>query len=264
MAEINEGEVARYWDGNSAVWADQVRKGFDRYRELINNPSVFDLIGPVDGLRILDAGCGEGHNTRKLARMGARLTGIDISEKMVERAVELEEESPLGITYHRCSFSRMSILEGDAFDMAVAFMSLMDGPDFPAAMKELHRVLHPGGNLVFSITHPCFFTEGMRWFMDERTGQERVCVGNYFKNTPYVDKWKFSMSPEVSRLPEFEVPNFPRTLSEYVNGVLHAGFQLVELREPRPTEEDCRKYPALEKWRNHAAIFLQVRAQKPA
>jgi ubiquinone/menaquinone biosynthesis C-methylase UbiE len=264
MTDISEEEVARYWDGNSAVWADQVRKGFDLYRELINNPSIFELIGPVAGLRVLDAGCGEGHNTRKLAHMGAHMTGIDISEKMIERAMESETASPLGITYHRSSFSSMPILTDGAFDMAVAFMSLMDGPDYQAAMKELHRVLRPGGELVFSITHPCFLTEGMHWMTDSRTGQERVCVGNYFKKTPYVERWKFSMSPESSRLPEFAVPNFPRTLSEYVNGVLSAGFQLGELREPRPTEEACKKYPALEKWRKHAAIFLQLRAYKPA
>lgn len=262
MADMSDDDVARYWDGNSATWAPQVRKGFDGYRELINNPSIFEMIGTIADKDILDAGCGEGHNTRKLARMGGHVTGIDISPKMIEFARQEESRTPLGISYKNCSFSNMKILDDQTFDMVVAFMSLMDGRDYAGAVKEIHRVLKEGGDLVFSITHPCFLTKGITWIKDENGSEHRISVGNYFMKAPYVDKWKFSMSPESQELPEFEVPNFPRTLSEYMNELISNGFQLVEIREPRPTEEACKKNPRLEKWRNHAAIFLQIKARK--
>jgi ubiquinone/menaquinone biosynthesis C-methylase UbiE len=264
VADIGDDDVARYWDGNSATWAPQVRKGFDGYRELINNPSIFEMIGTVAGRDILDAGCGEGHNTRKLARMGAHVTGIDISPKMIECAIQEEHTAPLGITYRNCSFSNMKTLADQTFDIVVAFMSLMDGRDYAGAVNEIRRVLRPGGYLVFSITHPCFLTKGLTWIKDENGSECRVSVGNYFMKTPYVEKWKFTLSPETQRLPEFEVPNFPRTLSEYMNELISNGFQLVELREPRPTEEACKQNPKLEKWREHAAIFLQIKARKVA
>jgi ubiquinone/menaquinone biosynthesis C-methylase UbiE len=264
VADIGDDDVARYWDGNSATWAPQVRKGFDGYRELINNPSIFEMIGTVAGRDILDAGCGEGHNTRKLARMGAHVTGIDISPKMIEFAIQEEHTAPLGITYRNCSFSNMKTLADQTFDIVVAFMSLMDGRDYAGAVNEIRRVLRPGGYLVFSITHPCFLTKGLTWIKDENGSECRVSVGNYFMKTPYVEKWKFTLSPETQRLPEFEVPNFPRTLSEYMNELISNGFQLVELREPRPTEEACKQNPKLEKWREHAAIFLQIKARKVA
>ena len=259
---MSDADVAMYWDANSSTWAKQVRRGFDTYRELINNPSIFEMIGSVADKDILDAGCGEGHNTRKLARMGGHLTGIDISPKMIEFAKREETTAPLGISYRECSFSSMEIFGDQRFDLVVAFMSFMDGPNYPDAIKEIYRVLRPGGYLVFSITHPCFLTEGISWIKDENGHGQRVSVGNYFKKTPYVDKWKFSMSPESESLPEFEVPYFPRTLSEYINELISAGFLLVELREPRPTEEVCKEMPKLEKWRKHAAIFLQVKARK--
>jgi ubiquinone/menaquinone biosynthesis C-methylase UbiE len=261
---MSDRDVARYWDGNSEIWALQVRKGFDGYRELINNPSIFEMIGTVADKDILDAGCGEGHNTRKLARMGGRVTGIDISSKMIELASQEESVRPLGIRYRNCSFSSMKMIDDRTFDMVVAFMSFMDGRDYAGAVKEIHRVLRPGGHLVFSITHPCFLTKGITWIKDENGLEHRVSVGNYFMKAPYVDKWKFTLSPESQGLPEFEVPYFPRTLSEYMNELISTGFQLVELREPRPTEEVCRQNPRLEKWRQHAAIFLQVKARKTA
>jgi ubiquinone/menaquinone biosynthesis C-methylase UbiE len=262
VTDISDDDVARHWDANSATWTPQVRKGFDGYRELINNPSIFEMIGAVAGKNILDAGCGEGYNTRKLARMGARMTGIDISSKMLESARQEESIAPLGIEYQNCSFSNMEMLNDGLFDMVVAFMSLMDGPDYAGAIREIYRVLKAGGLLVFSITHPCFLTKGIEWIKNETGLEHRVSVGNYFMKAPYVEKWKFSMSPESPKLPEFEVPSFPRTLSEYLNEIISAGFQLAELREPRPTEEACKRNPKLEKWRKHAAIFLQVKATK--
>jgi ubiquinone/menaquinone biosynthesis C-methylase UbiE len=262
MAGINEADVARYWDDNSAVWTDQVRKGFDIYREALNNPAIFQMIGPVAGKRVLDVGCGEGYNTRLLARAGANVTGIDISPKMIAYAAAAEETDRLGIQYQICSFSKMPGIKNCSFDMVVAFMSLMDGPDYDGAIAEIHRILRPGGQFVFSLTHPCFLTRGLTWITDENGHTTRLSVGNYFDTTPGLDTWRFSLSPEASELPDFHVPRFPRTLSEYLNGLISAGFEIRELREPVPSEEACRKHPKLARWRTHAAIYLHVRARK--
>jgi ubiquinone/menaquinone biosynthesis C-methylase UbiE len=46
-------------------------------------------------------------------------------------------------------------------------MALMDGPHYEKAIKEIFRVLRPGGDLIFSITHPCFITKGIGWIIDD-------------------------------------------------------------------------------------------------
>ena len=108
-SQIPEQEVAQYWDENAKVWADHVRKGWDAYREHFNNPAFFEFIGDLSGKTVLDVGCGEGYNTRLLARSGARMTGVDISQRMIELARQEEQREPLGIRYEVASFSDLGI-----------------------------------------------------------------------------------------------------------------------------------------------------------
>ena len=86
-------------------------------------------------------------------------------------------------------------------------------------------------------------------------------VGDYFSQDHWVDHWRFTDAPREA--PEFAVPRFNRTLSEYLNTVIAAGFALKAIEEPRPSEEYCQAHPSQRGWRDHAAVFLYVRAEKP-
>lgn len=97
----SEEETARYWDDNAVAWAAEVRQGRDLAREFLNNPAFLAFIGDLHGKDVLDAGCGEGYNTRILARRGARMTGVDLSERMIALAREEERrERPASLQHH--------------------------------------------------------------------------------------------------------------------------------------------------------------------
>lgn len=262
ISPIPEPEVAKYWDDNANVWADHVRKGWDAYREYFNNPAFLAFMGDLSGKTVLDAGCGEGYNTRLLARSGARMTGVDLSERMIELARQEEQREPLGIRYEVASFSDLGIFNDASFDVVVSSMALMDGPDFEGAVKEIFRVLRSGGELMFSIIHPCFMTRGYGWICDEDENPVGITVSDCFDLQPFVERWRFSKAPGSENVEPFAVPRFPRTLSDYLNALIEAGFVLKRMKEPRPSQEMCEKHPWLQKWRDHAAIFLYVRAVK--
>jgi SAM-dependent methyltransferase len=275
-AGMSQDEVARYWDENADSWSHQVREGWDYYREYLNNPAFLAFIGDLAGKRVLDAGCGEGYNTRLLARSGARMVGVDISPRMIEFARAEEAREPLGIRYEVTSFTDLSGFPDASFDAVVSFMALMDGPDFAGAAREIFRLLRPGGELCFSITHPCFMTKGYGWttgLTDSATGRGRrhvnddnpgrLTVSHYFSDQPFVERWKFSKNPASEDLEPFAVPVFPRTLSDYVNTLIMTGLVLKGIEEPRPSEEACREHPWLRRWRDHATLFLYIRAGKP-
>jgi len=260
--QLEENNVAQCWDGNADIWTDQVRKGYDMYREVLNNPYFYPFIGPVKGKIILDAGCGEGTPSRKLAKMGAIVYGIDISPKMIEYAKKSETENPLGIHYYLGSFSKLDIFENEKFDLVVSFMALMDSPHYEKSIEEIYRVLKQKGELIFSITHPCFITPGLGWVTDKKGERIKLTISNYFIEDHYVEQWKFSKSPEAEKLPMFNIPRFPRTLSGYVNSLIEVGFKIKRIQEPKPTKEICKEHPWLTQWYNTATPFLYIKVEK--
>jgi SAM-dependent methyltransferase len=263
---LDEAAVAAAWDRNAATWTQEVRAGFDFYRELYTLPAFLDFVPSMTGQRIIDLGCGEGSNTRRFAKLGGMMTGVDLSAEMIRHARRKEEEEPLGIAYEVGSFNELSPFADGQFDCAVSTMALMDGPDLPAAMRATSRVLKPSGTLCFSVLHPCFITPAIRWLTDEEGSHLGLRVGRYFERSPFVEYWRFSRRPNATMLQPneepFEVPRFPRTLSDYINAVSEAGFRIVKIEEPRPSEEMARRYDWLNRWYQHAPLVLFILAVK--
>src|SRR3954466_13710020 len=145
---MDHQEVGRFWNANAPVWTTLARAGYDVYRDYLNTPAFFELLPDVAGLAGLDIGCGEGHNTRLLARRGARMTAVDIAEAFIGHARRAESDEPLGIDYRIASAAALSCADG-AFDFATGFMSFMDVPETGQVVAEAFRVLRPGGFLQF-------------------------------------------------------------------------------------------------------------------
>ena len=262
---LDEAAVALAWNRNADLWTQEVRKGLDLYRELYTLPAFLTFMPPVSGKRVIDVGCGEGCNTRRFARLGGTMTGIDLSAEMIKHAREQERREPLGIAYEIGSFSELSSFEEEAFDCAVSTMALMDGPDIGAALRAAFRVLKPGGTLCFSVLHPCFITPAIKWLTDETGTHLGLRIGRYFDRTPFIEHWRFSrrdVSEGQAYREPFAVPRFPRTLSDYVNAVTDAGFRITKIEEPRPSEELARRHDWLDRWYRHAPLVLFVSAIK--
>lgn len=260
---MDHEEVGRYWDANAEAWTELVRAGYDHDRDGLNTPAFLAMLPEVDGLSGLDVGCGKGHNTRLVSERGARMTGIDISETFIRHAREEEDREPKGSRYERASAVDLPFTDA-GFDFAVAFMSLMDIPEVEKVLAEVFRVLEPGGFLQFSIEHPCFTTPHRKTLRDEHGRAYAREVGGYFrKKDGETQEWIFSSAPSEVRegLRPFRVPRFTRTLSQWLNLLIEAGFVLERFGEPYPSGEAVRKRPALQSAQIVAA-FLHVRVRK--
>ena len=265
--DVTDAAVAARWDANADRWAADVRAGYDTYRDAFTWPAFARFVGDVAGLDVVDLGCGEGANTRRLATLGARMTGIDLSERLIRHARAAEETEPLGIAYRTTSYSAHTGFADASFDLAVSTLALMDGSDLEGAMREAHRLLRPGGTLAFSVLHPCFITPGLRWERDEAGRATGLVVSRYFDRASFTERWRFGARPEPASgdppVALFAVPRFPRTLSEWVNAIAEAGFRIAAVEEPRPDEQVAQD-PRFARWRDLAAFLLMVRAERPS
>jgi len=245
---MDNEQVAWFWDENAPDWIEAVRAGWDTFREHVNNPAFFEMLGDISGMRVLDVGCGEGYNTRKLADLGADVVAIDPSRLMIAAARDHESAEPRGIEYHQTSASDLSVFDNESFDAALSTMTLMDLGDYAESIAEIVRVLRPGGLLQFSVSHPCTMTRAWEWIRDADDLKQGVVVGNYFSLLPAspesdIDEWYFSAAPANVRKTtrQFRIPRFFRTLSEYFNTLIDAGLHVEKLAEPHASQEACDK-----------------------
>jgi ubiquinone/menaquinone biosynthesis C-methylase UbiE len=262
---MDEREVGRLWNENAEIWTRLARAGYDVYRDHLNTPAFLVMLPDVRGLHGLDIGCGEGHNTREMAKRGARLSAIDISEVFIRYAQEAEGREPLGIDFRVASAFALPFADG-FFDFATAWMSLMDMPDVGRALGEAHRVLKPGGFLQFSITHPCLDMPHHKNLRDARGRTYAYEVGGYFQKVDgEVFEWTFSAAPEDVRrsVPKFRVARFTRTISEWLNLVVATGLHIERVEEPCPSDETVRQCPAVQD-AEVMPYFFHVRVRKPA
>jgi SAM-dependent methyltransferase len=232
---VDSTEAIRRWDLHArTIMTDVDPVEGDRHRIVLLNPALFQLLPDVSAQRVLDAGCGEGYLSRKLARLGARVTGVDYSREMLALAGERTDPG-LGIRYAHGNCERLDGLASGSFEVVVSNMVLMDLSDHRAALESFFRVLVEGGTLVFSISHPCFTTPGSGWVKDEEGKKLHWQVNHYFGEGPFEQRFP----------PDAQEPFllFHRTLSNYLKTLLETGFELLDVVEPKPSEEMLVRYP---------------------
>lgn len=130
--DLHEAEVRRSFDRLHERFKSVVRPDDARLSALVR------ALGPLEGLRVLDLGCGKGRFASRLADAGARVIGLDISSAMLAEAVDLARV--------RASARRLPFADA-SFDAVVAVEVFEHLPDIAGTLDELARVLRPGGRL---------------------------------------------------------------------------------------------------------------------
>ena len=108
---------------------------------------AFDLFEPKAEEKILDVGCGTGNFSIKLAQKGCEVTGIDISEPMLEKAAEKAKKLNLDIDFKKANVVNLEF-EDNHFDSVFSMAAVEFISDPEKAMQEMKRVVKPGGKIL--------------------------------------------------------------------------------------------------------------------
>jgi len=201
--------------------ADAYAAGIDEspYNALYERPAMLGALPPVEGRRILEAGCGPGWYTEQLLTRGAHVTAVDGSAAMVEHArrriaalpAEARERAEVRVADLR---ERLDFAADGSFDGIVSALVMHYMRDWGPAMAEFRRVLAPGGWLLFSTHHPAADAS--------RMGEGE----SYFDVVQQEDHWKRIGTVRFYR----------RSLAAIGEALAGAGFGIERIVEPSPTE----------------------------
>lgn len=108
------------------------------------------------GQRVLDVGCGTGVVAITAARLGARVTGLDLTPALLERARENAQLAKVEVEWHEGDAEQLPFGDG-TFDVVVSQYGHMFAPRPEVAVAEMLRVLEPGGTIAFSTWPPELF-----------------------------------------------------------------------------------------------------------
>jgi SAM-dependent methyltransferase len=193
-------------------------------------PALRAMLPDMRGLNVIDLGCGFGWFCRWARENGGvRVVGIDVSEKMLERA--RAEAHDAAITYTRVDMEHLE-LPPVSFDLAYSSLAFHYIEDLPRLMTQVHRSLVTGGRLVFSVEHPIFMAPSDPRFSANAAGRATWPVDGYLDEGSRSTDW---LAKGVIKQ--------HRTLATWINTLVEAGFAISHVEEWGPTEEQIASHP---------------------
>lgn len=176
------------------------------------------LLGAVEAKRVLDLGCGTGHNAVVLAREGAKVIGVDPGADRLAMARDRAEAAEVRVELHQAGLAELAFLRSDSVDAALSAMALATVDDLARVFRQVHRVLKPEAPFVCSFPHPAFA-------MFDPAGPDPLRVVR-----PYDQD-----APATWYLDGQEVTDRPRTIGEVFTTLHRASFWVDQLLEPTAT-----------------------------
>lgn len=241
-----------------AKWYDKLQEsgGSDHYQNVII-PGTLRLVGPHDGMSVLDVACGQGNISRAMAGLGAKVTGVDAAVDLIAAA-----KKHGGGTFIAGDATKLGELElPGEYDAATCIMALSNIEPIEPVFEGIASLLKPDGSLVFVISHPAFRSAGQTgWGWDESSEPPR----QYRRVDGYLSPGQHRISMHPGDAPDVITWTFHRPLQTYAKALAGAGFVIESIEEwagqrvsqpgPRAAEEN--------RARREIPLFLAVRAVK--
>ncbi len=209
-------------------------------------PEERALLGDLTGQRLVHLQCNAGQDSLCLARLGAQVTGVDLSDAAIDFARQLSADTGLPARFERAEVLAWLAQTPARFDVAFSSYGAVGWlPDLAAWARGVARVLTPGGRFVYVEFHPVSWSIG---------ADLRVSGDDYFTTAPFVEPVGdyvaqsgagLGGAADAAPLPN-PVPaqSYQHGLAQVVDALLQAGLQLETLRE-YPYANGCRLNDAL-------------------
>ncbi len=218
-------------DENAFSWdrlADWYQESLPRSSDVVEyGPDIADerdlrLCGDPAGKRIVDLGCGAGHNAIALARQGAKVIGVDASREQLRIGRRLAETAEVKVELRHGDMADLSFITSASVDLVLATQSLHYVDDLNRVFRQVHRILRPECPLLLSVPHP------MHELLDTGGGR------------PVVQRSYFDRAARAIKVNGVALRLQPYTVSSLFTSLLRANFRVDVIAEPEPPVRPAR------------------------
>lgn len=229
-----------YLSTNRTLWNNKIdvhlRSAFydlDGFRAGKSSLQDIELeqLGDIRGKKVLHLQCHFGQDTLSLARLGAQVTGLDLSDKAIDAARKLARELNLEARFV-CGdvFEADRLLEGETFDLIFTTYGVLGWlPELQSWGRVIGRLLRPGGELLLVEFHPVI------WLFDDNF--ERVAYP-YFNRGPIVEESIGTYADRDAPLRDASY-SWPYAFCDIFSALLGNGMQIEDFREYDYSPYDC-------------------------
>ncbi len=190
---------------------------------IIEKPILLEMIGNVTGKRVLDLGCGDAEiGVELLQQGGTSYLGVEGSENMTLAATQ-NLEGTTGQVLHSSMEEWQP--QPEQYDLVLSRFALHYVADLSSVFKKVHDSLLLGGKFIFSVQHPVLTSSAKS--AEGSCRRSDWVVDDYFNQGERVEPW-------IGK----KVIKYHRTIEEYFQLLLAAGFMVEDLREGTPRPEN--------------------------
>lgn len=223
-------DLRKSWDKVALRYVNHYGISTDivHYGPLCPGEDRLGLLGDIHGKKVLDLGCGCGQNCIALTRLGASVVGVDFSEGQLAQARIMASEENSAIDFVQSDMARLDTLSDNSFDLVISACAIAFVEDIDATFRETYRVLRPDGIFILSDMYP------LQYILDET--KKGVVFNHRYPFAPILLKWRWEFDrDDKGKRFSAGFQHYVRSLSQYHNALVDAGFVVSKILEPEPT-----------------------------
>jgi 2-polyprenyl-3-methyl-5-hydroxy-6-metoxy-1,4-benzoquinol methylase len=179
-------------------------------------------VGPMEGRRVLDLGCGAGAASVALARKGARVIAVEQSTARLSQARHAADLAEVKVEFHHSDLADLAFLRADSIELVLAVYSLAGVQDLGRVFRQLHRIMRPGAAVVLSLPHPTSL------MLELDTDEQQ---------TPYLTRTTWTDHPIAWRAGGDEGVTHVHQIGDVFTTLQRSNFRVDAIVEPRPLPE---------------------------
>lgn len=194
------------------------------------NDIELQLLGDVNGKKILHLQCHFGQDSISLSRLGANVTGVDLSDKAIEKAKELAIKTNVNTKFINCDIYSLDQYLDQKFDIVyTSYGTITWLPDLEKWAQIISKFLKPEGQFVFVEFHPVV------WMYDDNFEKIKY---NYFKTEPIIENEEGSYADRSAEIEQSYV-TWNHSLSEVIQSLIQQNLVIKDFKEYNYSPYNC-------------------------